>query len=186
MHKEEVSVDSNKSIFETLRGIFTVPLAGLFLILLLVVFAKQDSNSKGETVLLMNYRYRPAQPCDPITLRLSGDGRIWFNWSEVPLNRIMTILNQEEAHSNDRTLYIAIDSNVKNEDALDFIDKVSNSSTDLNIVLLTPKNYQDSMNSSEQHPNGIGCDLDWSPRQLKEFEKQKAKSSVTNSLPQSR
>ncbi len=180
-------MDSDKSTFENLRGILALPFAALFLILLLIVVAERQQSAVGVTVSLMNVRYRVHEYTDcggtSEFARLTKDGKSWINSEEIPINRISSELNKIMENRAERVVYIVIDPEVQNDLSFDFIDKVTYSISDLHTVLLTPKNFDDYKNSPhDPNDNGIVCDLDWSPRQLKEFEMQNLSNSAAPSL----
>ena len=147
---------------DRLRSLLAVPLACLFLILVLCVFAVQKQPSVGMHLPLPKVRVHPDKDCDflsdrNIVLQLHKDGSIFINETRVSQEELRSILVEIYETREERVIYILPDSDISFGEFSDIYDKVASSINGLHIALSTRLLDRE----LKQCPEGSSCGLDW-------------------------
>lgn len=75
----------------------------------------------------------------PIVLRLTSDGRMWFNWTEVAPERLGPLVAEVVEGRGERVVYVMADPSVPFGQFAEFLARVNSSEPGLHVVLLTDK-----------------------------------------------
>lgn len=147
---------------DRLRSLLAVPMASLFLVLVLCVFGVQKPPSVGIHLPLPKVRVHPYKDCDflsdrSIVLQLHKHGSTFINETRVSHEELRSILVEIYENREERVIYILPDSDVSFWEFADIYNKVASSINGLHIVLSTK------LLDGELHqcPEGSSCGLDW-------------------------
>lgn len=137
-----------------------VPLASLFLILVLCVFGVQRQPSVGIRIPITRIRTVPFNICPgiytSIHVQLHKDGSYWINETQVPANEFRSRLAEIYEDREEKILPRVSDPNASLEDFANFYSNAASSTKDLHIVLRT-RGLEAQL---EQCPPGRSCGLD--------------------------
>jgi biopolymer transport protein ExbD len=143
------------------RSFLAVPLASLFLILVLCVFGTQRQPSAGFRIPMIQNPDKPRHDCsDPnrtVFFRLTRDGTIWLNSTRIPPERLTKIVDEIMENRGDRILYVVADPEISYVQFVNFLDRVSAARMNLHVALLTDKLRE----SLEQDRGQAFCELEW-------------------------
>ncbi|MGA3009499.1 MAG: hypothetical protein ABSD72_04495 [Terracidiphilus sp.] len=147
---------------DQLKSLLAVPLASLFLIVVLCVFAVQRPPSVGIRIPLLRVRTVPFKECDflsdrSIVVRLHKDGSIWINETQESPERLGPVLAEIYDNREEKVIYILPDPDVSFRDFADRYSKVASSTKNLHIMLSTLQLDKE----LQQCPPGSYCELDW-------------------------
>jgi biopolymer transport protein ExbD len=145
-----------------LRSLLAVPLASLFLILVLCVFGVQRQPSVGTMVPLEHVRVVPHKGCDfvsdrNIVVQLRKDGSTWINETRLNGDKLRAELAQIFKYRQQKYVYITSDPDVSFEEFANLYSTVDSSTSNIHVVLLTPKMRA----LIQQCPPGGVCELIW-------------------------
>lgn len=144
-----------------LSSLVAVPLASLFLIVVLCVFAVQRPPSVGFIMPLTKIRIVSGFNCGvldrTIFVRLVKDGSYWINDTPVSADELRPRLAEIYKNVAEKSVYMVSDPTVSYEEFANFYSRAASSDTDLRIVLLTRQIQE----RSDQCPLGSCCELEW-------------------------
>jgi biopolymer transport protein ExbD len=144
------------------RSLLAVPLASLFLILVLCLFAVQRPPSVGMNLPLPRVRIDPISNCNflsdrNIVVHLRKDGSIWINETQESPDELGHILTKIYENRDEKVIYMLSDPDISYGEFANIYNKVASSTNDLYIVLSTRQ-----LNKEFQKcPSGVYCGLDW-------------------------
>jgi biopolymer transport protein ExbD len=158
-----------------LRELLAAPVAGLLLVLILCVLVeRRPQPAVGLRVPMMKLKqHSPGYVCEddiPIVLRLTADGRMWFNQTEVAPEHLESLVAKVVEFRQERVVYVMADPSVLYGQFAEFLAIVNSSEPGLHVVLLTDK-FRERVwgppvvrvhvlnNPQEYVPP---CDLEWS------------------------
>lgn len=143
-----------------LRSFLAVPLASLFLILVLCVFGAQRPPSVGFRIPMIRNPDKPRHDCsDPnrtVFFRLTRDGAIWLNSTRIPPERLTKIVDEIMENREDRVLYAVADPEIPYGQFVNFLDRVAAARMNLHVALLTDK-----LRESLEGRGQAFCELEW-------------------------
>jgi|SRR4051812_2507968 len=126
---------------ERFRTLLALPLASLFLILLVCVFAIQRSPSAGIRVPMMRVRQAPLTNCafNGFTVYLRSDGKIAGGDREDVVPREIMLSRVKEARDNiqDDTIFVITDPDVSYEQFAELIADIHNVAPPDHIAIVT-------------------------------------------------
>jgi biopolymer transport protein ExbD len=148
--------------FNRLSSLVAVPLASLFLIVVLCVFGVQRPPSVGVMVPLEHVRVVPNKECDflsdrEIVVQLHRDGSTWINETRVSHDKLRSELAEIFKYRHESYVYITSDPDVSFEEFANLYSTVDSSTSNIRIVLLTAKMRA----LIQQCPPGGVCELIW-------------------------
>ncbi len=144
-----------------LRALLAVPMASLFLVLVLCVFAVQKPGSMGMRIPIIRMPEMPKNDCsDPnriVYLRLAQDGSVWLNSTQIPLDQLTAIIKVVMENRSDRILYVVADPHISYGQFQSLLDKIAAAKLVLHIALLT-----DQFRAGLEREHGQAyCELEW-------------------------
>ena len=158
-----------------LRELLAAPVAGLLLLLILCVLVeRRPQPAFGLRVPMMKLKQHPlGYVCEddiPIVLRLTADGRMWFNQTEVAPEHLGPLVAKVVESRGERVVYVMADPSVLYGQFAGFLGRVNYSVPDLHVVLLTDRFRERvwgppivrvrSLNEPREYVPP--CDLEWS------------------------
>jgi biopolymer transport protein ExbD len=124
-----------------LRSILAAPMAALFLILVLCIFAVRRPPSVGFSIPMVRIHrtYHNEFSCDGRFefLRLTNDGKTWINEAKIPVNQVrhrVAALMEDRA---ERVVYVVVDSELSYGQFAEFLGKIEGATTDLHVVVIS-------------------------------------------------
>lgn len=145
-----------------LRSFLAAPLAALFLILVLCVFAVQTPPSVGMHVPLPKVRTVPHNECESadrwIVVQLHKDGSTWINENQVRADELGSELTEIYENRRYKFIYMFSDPDVPFGQFANFYNIVLSSTKDLRIGLRTRRLEA----QLQDCPLGSSCGLEWS------------------------
>jgi biopolymer transport protein ExbD len=128
----------------SLRVLLAAPFASLFLVLSLCAFVIQPPASTGFRIPMVRL-HRNSQEglvCDGRSefVRLTKDGKIWINETELPMNQLRPTVTTLMENRAERVIYVVVDSDVSYGQFADLLDKVEGTTADLHILVISGEN----------------------------------------------
>jgi len=124
------------------------------------MFGVRRPDTTGIQISMIRVPDQPKNDCsDPnriVYLRLAQDGVVWLNSTEIPLDRLTTIVKEVMENRGDRILYVVADPHVSYGQFVGLLDKIVAAKMVLHIALLT-----DQLRGIEEDHARAYCELEW-------------------------
>src|SRR5271169_6761579 len=124
-----------------LFSLLAVPLAGIFLILILCTFAMRKPVSTGIRIPVIRLHHDPNEPTDcggrSEFIRLTRDGRTWINEDEIPRDQLVPKIAELMESRVERAVYVVVDSEMSYGQFAEFLGQVAGAATDLHVVVVS-------------------------------------------------
>ena len=129
--------------FNQLKESLAAPLAALFLLLTLYFSAAHRPQPQvGLRVPMMKLKQHPAgYVCEDdiqIMARLTADGRMWINWTQISPNDMQLRLAEIFKGRNERVVGVMVDQTISYARFAAFLSLVNSTMPDTHVILLTP------------------------------------------------
>jgi biopolymer transport protein ExbD len=146
---------------DSLRSFAAVPLATVFLIVLLCIFTQKRPPATGLSVPVTHVRTFPFNDCyddRSVWILLFKDGGIRINETPVPRNELRLRISRIYADRQEpKAAFMRVDPEVPFGDFLDVYERVVSASHGLRVGVIT-----DGLESGlKACPKGASCGLDW-------------------------
>ena len=130
---------------DRLRAVLAAPMACLFLILTLCVFAVRRPVSTGIRSPMMHLRAVPLSNCEfnGFTLSVSADGTVSTHWDQIPLDRVPLITSEVTQYRTDRIVYVIADPKAPFGRLMDVVDRIAKVRPAVRAVVVTPETQVD-------------------------------------------
>jgi biopolymer transport protein ExbD len=146
---------------ESLRSFLTVPLAAVFLILVLCLFETERPPAMGLRVPVSHVRTFPFAECyddRSVWVRLAKNGDIRINETPVSRNELKLRISQiYDNREEPNAIFMLVDPEAPYGDFVDVYSKVSSANRSLRVGLMT----DGLMALLNACPTGASCGLDW-------------------------
>ena len=146
---------------ERIWSFLAAPVAGVFLILLLSVFATGRESPTGLSVPITHVRTFPFDHCwddRSVWIRVLKTGIIRINETPVPRNELKLRISQIYANrSEPNAAFMMVDPEVPYERFLDVYNELTSANRNLHVGVVTDGVMRD----LKACPSGASCGLDW-------------------------
>jgi biopolymer transport protein ExbD len=146
---------------DSLRSFVAVPLAAVFLILVLCLFAMQKPPAMGLRVPVPHVRTFPFADCyddRDVWVRIAKNGGIRINETSVSRNELKLRISEiYENRKEPNAIFMLVDPEVPYGDFVDVYNEVSSANRSLHVGLMTD-GLKELLYSC---PAGASCGLDW-------------------------
>jgi biopolymer transport protein ExbD len=145
-----------------LYALIAVPLAGLFLLMVLFTTGVHRPGSMGLHVPTIKVRVHPYKDCDflsdrNIVVQIRQDGSIWINETQVSREKLRSTLTMIFEPREERVVYLLPSPDVSFGEFADIYNTVASSTRNLHIVLST-RQFDKEL---QQCPQDSVCGLEW-------------------------
>ena len=146
---------------DSFRSFVALPVASVFLILILCLFAIDKPPATGLRVPVTHVRTFPFSDCyddRSVWVIVSKDGGVRINETAVPRNELKLRISQiYENRQESNATFMLIDPDVPYGDFLEIYDQVSSANRSLHVGVIT----DGVMKALKSCPMGASCGLDW-------------------------